>query len=388
MSNPISSRRSLLKAFAAVLPLAVTGTAGAQMQAIRPLARPLRVALVAPASGSPVALTGPFVHGLTPVLRRAGIELSLHLTGPRTKQIVQAAHTALAQRPDALIALGDGLARLMQPALETATLPVIAAEVGARMPDAERPLPLSLSASLQAWEAEWMHGALLGQQGAPVHLFISVLESGYDLPFAFSAGLTSVRGHLTGTTILNGQSAAGAARAAQQSGAAHVHLLASEWAGAADFVQSCTRLGLGVSVGGLTAGSPRRALSLPDAASAGALSAAKELGQTGWKQGLHAAPTHALTALGYDIGLWISAAAQPLTQFTAQALFGSLASVQVAGVRGLLSVNSAGQLRAPLRLQEASGRQSVLDGVPTMHPLLVAHRTGLRSGWIQPYLHG
>lgn len=391
MPNLISSRRSLLKALAAALPLAITGTVGAQVQAARPSMRPLRLALVAPASGGPANLTEPFVRGLTPVLRRTDTELSIHLTGPRLKQISAATQAALSARPDALIALGDGLARLMQPALAAAPLPVIAAEVGARMPDSGAALPLTLTTSLHAWEAEWMHGSLLGQRGRPTHLLMSLLESGYDLPFAFTAGLSSARGLLTGTTIVNGAetySPTALAQLVRDSGAAHMHLIASDLTNAPEILRACTRLGLQVTVGSLTAGAYSRALSWPDSASAVGISSARELGQPGWEQSAQATPSQTLTALGYDTGLWIAAAAQHLTQITPVSLVAALSGVQVAGVRGALNMDASGLLRAPLHLQDAGGRQTPLACAPTTHPLLTAHRTGLRSGWIEPYLFG
>ncbi|WP_155297480.1 ABC transporter substrate-binding protein [Deinococcus kurensis] len=347
-----TTRRRLLKALA-VLSGAALPAAAAQVTP----RRAARIAVVLPRRSPYPALAETFMTGLTGSLDGQHVTVSAVQTGPAPRAAAEAARTALRDSPDLLVLLGDGLTRAAQPALLERPTPVLAAEFGVQRPDLHQPAPLALTVSLHSWEAEWAHARTLARH-AGVYLLISHLDSGYDLPFAVTSGLQAGRGVLSGTALFDPAAPDHAAlvRQVRESGAAHVHVLASG-TGAAT-VGALRRAGFSVSAGGLTAPD----LNVPRA--------------------LAAASTSLLPvqALGFDTGRWISAALTgPLTP---SAVHTALACAAVTGTRGTLSVDAHGVLRAPLTLLGA-GKPQVL----TPPNLLQLEPAGLRSGWLHTYLH-
>ncbi|GAA0501899.1 hypothetical protein [Deinococcus depolymerans] len=366
-----ATRRGLLKTIAA---LGVAGLTGA------PLARAsapalTRVALIAPRRSHYPGLTTAFQDGLQAALRRQPVQLTTHLTGPLPREARAAVQTALEGGTDLLILLGDGLQTAVRDVLQGQAVPVIAAEPGARLPGpGVHAAPLTVTVSLQAWEAEWAHGAHLARTGEPLHLLISALDSGYDLPYAFTAGFTSGGGPLTGTTVTDGSDPATLLRTVRQSGARAVHLLSS--GGGADLARTLVNAGLRVTAGGLSA--PAVQALVPTA-----------LGARHHHPSLRAPlgtdrPDPFLT-LGFDTGQWIAAALQaapaapPLTRHAA------LLQATVTAARGPLRADAQGLLRAPLLLRTPGRPDLTLappaPGRPELQP------GELRSGWLHTYLH-
>ncbi len=350
-TQPQTTRRRLLKVLAALSGAALPAAAQAAPR------RAARVAVVLPRRSPYPAMAGTFMAGLTGSLDGQHVTLSTVQTGPTPRAVVEAARAALRDSPDLLVLLGDGLTHAAQPALLERPTPVLAAEFGVQRPDLHRPAPLALTASLHSWEAEWAHARTLARQGG-VYLLISHLDSGYDLPFAVTSGLQAGRGTLSGTTLFDPAAPDHAAlvRQIRESGAAHVHVLASG-TGAAT-VEALRRAGFSVSAGGLTA---------PDLNVPRALAHASS--------GLSP-----VQALGFDTGRWISAALSgPLNPTT---IHTALACATVTGSRGTLNVDGHGVLRAPLTLLGAGKAQPL-----TSPSLLTLEPAGLRSGWLHTYLH-
>ncbi|MBZ9713549.1 hypothetical protein [Deinococcus multiflagellatus] len=352
--SPLPSRRSLLKA-AAVLP-ALLGPARAAL----PGPRPLRLAVLLPAHESLPGFTAAFLAGLQGPLQAAGAGLQVTRSGPGPAQLRRAAAQALAGAPDALITLGDGVPELLGEALPPG-LPVIAAGPGAA--PTRRPARAGLlGASLHAWEAEWLMGAELARRAQPTFLLISPLDSGYDLPFAFSQGLAR-GGKLVGSAVLDpaaGPQALGTQlRAARESGARHLHLQDSAQMHAALVRRAAQRLGLSLSVDSLGHG------------------AEQVRAQTA--QGLHPA-----AALGQDVGRWLAQASAALPALSPLGLVAALSGASFQGARGHLQVTPDGLLRAPLALVTPGRAPQPLAQRPPAGALL---DTALRSGHLYAFPH-
>ncbi|WP_221090843.1 twin-arginine translocation signal domain-containing protein [Deinococcus aquaedulcis] len=352
--TPGPSRRSLLKA-AAVLP-ALLGTGRAAL----PGPRPLRLAVLLPVHESLPGFTAAFLAGLQPPLHAAGASLQVTRSGPGPAQLRRAAAQALAAAPDALITLGDGVPELLGEALPPG-LPVIAAGPGAA-PTRWPARAGLLGASLHAWEAEWLMGAELARRARPTFLLISPLDSGYDLPFAFSQGLAR-GGRLVGSAVLGAplgpQALSAQLQAARARGARHLHLQDSAQAHAALVRRAAQALGLSLSVGSLGHGAEQVRAQTAD--------------------GLHPA-----AALGQDVGNWLAQAAAALPAVTPLGLVAALGGAAFRGTRGDLHVTPDGLLRAPLALVTPGRAPQPLAHRPPAGDLLGA---GLRSGHLYAFPH-
>lgn len=367
-----ATRRGLLKTIAALGVAGLTGT---------PIARAnapalTRVALIAPRRSHYPGLTTAFQDGLQAALRRQPAQLTTHLTGPLPREARAAAQAALEGGADLLILLGDGLPAAVRDVLQGQAVPVIAAEPGARLPGpGVHAAPLTVTVSLQAWEAEWAHGAHLARTGEPLHLLISALDSGYDLPYAFTAGFTSSGGQLTGTTVTDATDPATLLRTVRHSGARAVHLLSG--GSGADLARTLMHAGLRVTAGGLS--DPAVQALVPTA-----------LGARHHHPSLRASlgtdrPDPFLT-LGFDTGQWIAAALQ-VAPASAPALTRHAALLQatVTAARGTLQADAQGLLRAPLLLR-TPGRPDLSLPSPS-HGRPELQLGELRSGWLHTYLH-
>ncbi|SMB83905.1 ABC transporter substrate-binding protein [Deinococcus hopiensis] len=376
-----STRRGLLKSLGALSALALGGLGAAAPVAAVPA--PLRVALIVPRRSPYPGFATHFEEGLTRALRGSGVVLSLFQTGALPREAQQAARDALDGGAQLLVTLGDGLTAALHPLLTARPVPLIAAEIGVLMPrpgGAATP-PLTVTTSLHAWEAEWAHGAHLARSGAgPLHLLISMLDAGYDLPYAFTAGFVQTGGNLTGTTLIDApterRTPSELAALACQSGAGAVHVLAS--GGAPGVIQACRTAGLRVTAGGLSV--PPGTAGVLQALAAGSGQARPE-----WQAALGRAPGP-LTTLGFDTGLWLRHALAAAPGHTPLALIAALASTPFDGARGAMKPDAQGRLIAPLFL--SAGGTTLQATRPLTRP--PAHHPGLdpvRSGWLQTYLH-
>lgn len=367
------TRRGLLKTLTALGVLGMTGAAPALTPA--PMVRRLRVAVIVPRHSRYPGLSAQFQRGLEAALKDQPAQLTFFPTGPLPREAQATARTALETAPDLLVVLGDGLAEELRSLLHAHAVPVLAAELGARRPGAA-PLPLTLTLSLHAWEAERAHGEYLARSGTRrLHLLLSHHDAGYDLSYAFSSGYVGAGGILSGTTLFDDVQPATAALLAevQRSGARAVHILAS--GAGAEVMKAFQRSGLQVTIGGLTAPgerhrAPAALAALPEAPAQARLGTADPI-----------------AVLGYDAGRWLTAAliqlpaGQPVNALT---LHAALTHAPVQGARGLLQADARGLLRAPLWLSR-TGQSGV--------PLAASARTegqsadGLRSGWLQTYLY-
>lgn len=376
------TRRGLLKTLAALGALSMTGTEGA-LAARASAARPLRVAVIVPSASQYPQLAQQFQRGLEAALGGQAVKLTTYPTGPLPKAAQATTRSALEAGTDLLILLGDGLSGSVREVLYAQPVPVLAAELGAYLPDAQpQTAPLTATISLQAWEAEWAHGAHLARSGTPkLHLLISQLDSGYDLPYAFSSGFTGAGGTLTGTTIFNEMRPDLEALSAEvrRSGAGAVHVLAS---GKGDgVVAALLRAGFRVTTGGLTAPTRQKNVDSALAAAPSRLSADAKA--------LLGGATDPILLLGYDTGRWLSTALTQLpagTPASGLTLYAALAHTPVQGARGLLQADQRGLLRAPLLLSRSNGTQLALTAPNPNRPEF--HREGgLRSGWLYTYLY-
>lgn len=376
---PAPTRRGLLKTLAALGALGATGLTTA---APRPAATtPLRVAVIVPRASRYPGLSAQFRRGLDAATASHPMHLQAHVTGPLPHEARATVNAALEGGAQALILLGDGLAAAARDVLAARPVPVLAAELGARLPDAHAtPAPLTVTLTLRAWEAEWAHGAHLARSRVgPLHLLISRLDSGYDLPYAFSVGLTGAGGTLTGTTIFDEAHPDPVAlnAAIRAAGARAVHVQCS--GGAHALTAALARAGLKVSVGGLSSpGRPAFPSALGGAPSRLTPAAQARLG---------AGRPDPLAALGYDAGTWLTTALAQLraTHRTPLALHAALAHTAFTGTRGTLQPDGHGQVRAPLLLSRPGQADLALTSPETAR---TEFRLGeLRSGFIHTFLH-
>lgn len=376
---PQATRRGLLKTLAVLGPAALAG-GGSALAAPTPAA-PLRAALLLPSRSGCPHFAQAFEQGFRQGCVAPGVTLELHSTGPTPRQAQAAARQALEGAPQVLVSLGDGLSEQLTPVLTGRNVLHLNAEVGVLM---ARPLhrhPLTLTTSLHAWEAEWALGAHLGRSGRKsVHLLFSLLDSGYDLPYAFTAGLQSAGGQVRGTILLDAPDSPAEAQRVVASLRAQdvqaVHVLASE--GAPALLSACRRAGLEVSSGGLGLGNgtPPGVL--------GALGAPRQLSVAAGQPPRN----QALFALGFDTGTWLSRALEAGTPRLPLALLAAMSAQTFTGARGPVTPDAQGHLIAGLF--HSGGQGAALDPhrpAPT-HPGVVAQTQAARSGWLTTFLHG
>ena len=377
---PQATRRGLLKTLAVLGPVALAG-GGSALAA--PMPAPLRVALLLPGRSACPQFAEAFEQGFRQGCAARNVMLSLHRTGPTPRQAHAAATQALGDAPEVLVSLGDGLGEQLTPVLAGRDVLHLNAEVGVLMARPQHRHPLTLTTSLHAWEAEWALGAQLGRSGrSEVHLLFSVLDSGYDLPYAFTAGLQSAGGRVTGTTVLGGadslDKAQHAVQALRDQGVRNVHVVASE--GAPVLLGAFRRAGLQVSASGL---------SLRDGASPGVLGA---LGSPAQLSVVAARPfgNSPLFALGFDTGTWLGRALDAGAPHLPLALLAAMATQKFTGARGEVVPDAQGHLIAGLFQsgQRAGTSLQTLRRPAVSHPGVVAQTQAARSGWSTTFLHG
>ncbi|MVN86393.1 hypothetical protein GO986_06400 [Deinococcus sp. HMF7620] len=365
------SRRSVLKA-AALVP-ALFGSGQARAVAVRPL----HLAALVPEHDSVPGFTAAFLAGLRSSLDTTRIVLQVAASGPRPSQLRRAAQEVLQGTPDLLLTLGDGLPDLLSDVLPLAGLPTVAAGAGVA-PTRMAGRPGLLTATLHAWEAEWLLGQTLAQRRLPTFLLMSQQDSGYDLPLAFSRGLLAAGGTLSGSGLI--ETAADQRdliHRAQSSGAQHLHIQDTAQRHASALLRAVRVAGLTVSTTALSA----------TPAPAERISTVTDTGSALWggfqrAVGPHA--SHPAAALGHDIGLWVTHSAAQLPQPSPVALIAALSAQQFAGLRGALSVTADGHLSAPLALH-TSGRAAQ---PMTNRPHAAALASGeLRSGHLFAFPH-
>jgi len=372
------TRRGLLKTLAALGALSVTGGAPSALAAPSATPRlPLRVGLVLPARSLYPDLGAAFTRGVRAGAPGQAVELLTYSTGPLPREAAQAAQAALDDGCEALILLGDGLAAALAGLLHARPVPVLAAELGALLPGTHRPAPLTVTLSLRTWEAEWGHGQALARSasGAAVHLLMSDVEAGYDLPYAFSAGFTAAGGTLAGSTVFASRrpDVAGAVDAVRVSGARAAHVLASGQG--AEVILALQQAGLSVTKGGLTAPGLAGVPSVLAAPSRADGLASAALGDDAGHPGAQ---------LGFDAGRWMVAGLSSLPA-TAGALaqYSGLMHAAVPGARGPLRANESGLAGTPLwRRGGGLPDKPLADGPAGLH-----RGEDLRSGWLYTYLH-
>ncbi|GGL19793.1 hypothetical protein [Deinococcus radiotolerans] len=323
----MTNRRTILKfAAAAALPAALSAPAAAQAS------RALHLLVVVPSREGVPGFTAAFLSGLRQTL--SGVTLSVQASGTRPGDLSR----TLTHPADLILVLGDGVP-LPAPA---SSAPVILAGAGVA-PTRQARQPGVLHAHLGLWERAWQQGRALAQARARPFLAMSVLDSGYDLPLAFTAGLDGTPGALAGQTVLSGGERPDALIAqARASGATHLHV--QDTAGqlnVAALQGAARRAGLGFSV----------------------LNLAPQGG------------VHPAGQLGQDVGQWVTLGAAHSPTRHPLVLLSALSAQQFTGTRGPLRVTADGQLDGQTG---AAGRAptGVLGGVS-------GHR-----GHVHPYLHG
>jgi hypothetical protein len=373
-----ATRRGLLKTLAVLGPVFLGG-GGVAAAVSAPKLAPLSVALLLPERSPYPQFAQAFERGFRQGCAAQEMTLRRYSTGPGPRQVQAAAREALASAPQVLVTLGDGLGETLTPVLAQRDVLHLNAEVGVLMARPQHRHPLTLTTSLHAWEAEWALGASLAHSGQKeVHLLFSILDSGYDLPYAFTAGLQSAGGQVTGTTLLGEMDTRAEAQRVVQGLQAEnvrtVHVVASE--GAPALLAALRQAGMRVSASGLGlgAGAP--------AGTVGALGSPVQLSGVA----AQASQTSPLFALGFDTGAWLSRALEAGTPHLPLALMAAMSTQKFTGVRGPVVPDLQGHLTAALH--QMGGQPGSLQRPLATHPGVIAQTQAPRSGWQNTFLHG
>jgi hypothetical protein len=188
--------------------------------------RKLRVLVLAPQKFSSAFLSA---------LAHPSFEMRFVEAGATTISAAKAAAQVLeSQTFDVLVSLGDGFAESLRPVLEQHSLPTICNEFGAKIAPLESSAFIAVN-SLNLWQSEWALGAHVGAQrkhnigrGNTAVLLCSLIEAGYDLPFAFRSGFESAGGQLLGTLFLESDNQAAMLEQIKTLRPAHLHVIASD----------------------------------------------------------------------------------------------------------------------------------------------------------------
>ena len=408
-NNP---RRTVLKSLALTVAASYSGVGAARVAAAGESAalRPLRVGVLLPAATRSPELAERYLAGLKLALSVPGVQLVSRAVA-RPAELEAAARDLLTREGvQVLVALGDGLQTTLRALAEQHHTPLIVSELGGLMPRGESGSAFVFSNSLQLWQAQWALGAWsVRHLGRQVQVVTSLLESGYDLPYAFASGVEAAGGTVLHTSFAD--SFAGQPQSAQVLGRSrelqpdHVHFIASE-AASLDFVaaygRSLHHLHTPLTASGLALGEALR----PVGGSRGvrtALTWAADLDSPTNRafvqayQRVSGRPADALAALGFETGGWIVQAQTAVQGQHAQtqAWLKAFAAARLHSPRGEITVDAQHRAQAPLylRLSGIRGGQLVhtlagqLAAPPAQHRALQALLEAPRTGWLATYLH-
>ncbi|GGM19982.1 ABC transporter substrate-binding protein [Deinococcus aerophilus] len=411
--KPDLNRRTVLKSLALA---AATCSPGLAAQAVRAApARPAPRVGVLPARSVYPGLGQRYLAGLTLSLGAPGVaqtEVVVRHVGPQAAALEAAARELLAEGVHLLISLGDGSAAALAALAERHHVPLLVSELGSLMPRGETGSPFVFCNSLQLWQSEWALGHWTARHlGNRVQVVTTLLESGYDLPYAFASGVADGGGTVVATSFADnfggGHETDPVLASVRALGPEHVHLIASGPQPAA-FIAAYQRHFLlprpALSLSGLAVSGPRPAA----AGAAGrhsALSWASGLDLplnrlfTSSYRRLHSQAPDAVAALGYETGRWLlqalDAVGGQVTQ--TQAWLQAFAHARFDSPRGTVWADpQTRRVQAPIYLRRSAvkGRAvsqqvvQVLSAPPLQHRALQALLDMPRSGWSMPYLQG
>lgn len=435
--SPVS-RRNFLKtagsfagAFVAA-PAAVAGSAAADTSTTASVGtplfshalaqgyRPVRVGLLLPPSQLQPELAKSMLAGMRLALAQASDQAGGRPVEIRTAQIsaspYQAAEQArqliAAEQIDLLAGFVNGqTAALLRPLLHERQIPLIVNTVGANVPRPASASPYIVRNSLQQWQANWALGAWAAANIGPRAVVASSFyESGYDTLYVFGQGFQSAGGTILSTHVTHRPdqtvdlSAVMAAIAA-----ARPDVVYAAYSGklALSFAQAYAQAGLSDQIPlvaspfmvdeGLLAKHSRAGLHIRSGLSwSPQLQTAENRAFLAAYQGRTGQAADAFAVLGHDAGRLIiqalnAVAGETRTERLAQAL----STASFVGPRGRVTVQPGAQaLHTPLYLREvrqAGGMLGNMIVAPLATPPLVdiqaeTARSGIKSGWANPYL--
>ncbi|WP_407571654.1 ABC transporter substrate-binding protein [Deinococcus altitudinis] len=412
------TRRAIVKTFAVAVAASLTGAGAARVAGVTAASAPvsaLRIGVLLPANSVYPGLARRYLNGLNlalgaPSLRATELVVSSVGSGPC--DLEAAAQNLLSQAgAELLIALGDGSQARLRDLAEHHHVPLIVSELGGLMPRGERKSPFVFSNSLQLWQAEWALGTWSAHHlGRRAQVVTSLMESGYDLPYAFGAGFSAAGGTVLGTSFADNfsreQETIAALADTRQLRPDHIHLI-STGALSAAFISVHQRTLSGqlipVSTSGLALAEPFRTGGV-GAGHHSALSWVSDLNTaqnrsfTAAYQRVSGQAADAVAALGHETGSWLLSALSAVGGQTerTQAWLQALANASFHSPRGEIQVDAQShQAQAPIYLRRSevlAGRVNhrfvtALKAPPAGHPALQVLTETPRTGWSTPYLH-
>ena len=354
---------------------------------------PLQVLVLAPEASTAQSNHGAdFVQGVKLALQNQNVQLVVKYVPFSTSGITKAAKALLEKsRPDVLMVFGDGLVSHLAPLAESFKVPIVVAEVGARVARAQEHHPFVFVNSLNLWQSEWALGAWAARNlGRNAVIVSTLIDSGFDHLYAFESGLVSGGGRNLETLMLDTGTeknrSAKVMASIRQLRPDFIHVIGSntlsrdflaQYGGAktmSAFVheQQPTRAAIGVKS------------ALTWAASNGTFE--RQYGRISGRT------ANAIAALGFETAKWLASSAE---QGRSLELMHALSKSSFEGPRGLVSANSnTHRLNATPVLREVRSVSGALrhvtvqtlEHVPEHHPALTALTSQPRSGWINPYL--
>ena len=354
---------------------------------------PLQVVLLAPeASATQPNLGIDFVQGVKLALQNQNVQLVVKQVSFSTSSITNTAKALLEKsRPDVLMVFGDGLVSHLSPLAEAFKVPIVVAEVGARVARAREHHPFVFVNSLNLWQSEWALGAwAVRNLGRNAVIVSTLIDSGFDHLYAFESGLVSGGGRNFETLMLDTGTeknrSAKVMASIRQLRPDFIHVVGSNTL-ARDFL---------AQHGGAKTMSAFVHEQQPTRAAIGVKSAftwaASNSNFERQYQRIGGRSANAIAALGFETAQWIAGSAE---QGRSLELMHALANSNFESARGLVSVNSTThRLNATPVLREVRSVSGVLrhvavqtlETVPEHHPALTALTSYPRSGWINPYL--
>lgn len=316
---------------------------------------------------------------------------------------LQAATYELRQR-DALAAAGELLeagqdlivammsrndADLLAPQLDAAGVPLVVSDVGAAMLRPKRQSASVFRSSLGHWRAAWALGQWAAANvGRRALIASSFYDSGFDTVYAFWSGFERAGGERPALLVTH-RPDGGADDLAAAVRAARPDMIFASYSGRAAVEFAGSYAGLGLAGRPPLLGSPFFADESWAPAQGPAIHGA--LSAHSWAPELSASlrPNTAFSALGYDTGLMIAAAAR---EGGPRGLRDALAGAELAGLRGALRLDHETQeLLSPIYLRElrpgpAGPAHAIVADLTSIASSPLAVPDGPRGGWQNPYL--
>lgn len=382
--------------------------------------RPVRIGLLLTQSQLQPELAQSMLSGMRLALAQASDQAGGRPVEIRTAQVSvspyraaeQARQFVMAEQVDLLVGfVGGQTAALLRPLLHERQIPLIVNTVGANVPRPASASPYIVRNSLQQWQASWALGAWAAASIGPRAVVASSFyESGYDTLHVFGQGFQSAGGTVLSTHVTHRPDQTGDLSAVMAAiAAARPDVVYAAYGGklALSFVQAYAQAGLSSAIPlvaspfmvdeGLLAQHGRAGLHIRSGLSwSPLLQTAENRAFLVAYQARTGQTADAFAVLGHDAGRLIVQALNAVAgEIRTGRLAQALGAASFVGPRGQVTAQPEAQaLHTSLYLREVRRAGGMIGNTivaplaapPVLEIEATTARSGIKSGWANPYL--